>query len=335
MMLKSFIQALPKTETHLHIEGALPYELLMNWKPEVYRPHPYFHEANYRYASFPEFEQVLSRHAPPWFVSPERYHIASKLIFDKLLDQNATYVECSFHLPAASRAGMPGREIIQAISSAAPNGMTVKVFAGMRRNDYVGKMKEIIDDLVNWPELNGIDLHGDETLPLESWVSSIWKLFQKTGKTTKIHAGEFGGSEHVREAIEDLGVTRIQHGTRTIEDASVVALAIERNVVFDMCPISNVKLKVVPDISSHPIRSYMKAGIVCTISTDDPLAFNNTLSEEYLALATQASFSVAELSQLARNGWQIADITEKERQDAISRIDRLEASLGQDTLFHS
>ena len=325
MMLNSFIQSLPKTETHLHIEGAVPYMLLTEWKPETYPPHPYFQSPDYRYPGFPEFEEILARHALPWFSNPERYHSASKYIFKTLQEQNVSYVECSFHLPAAIRLGIPMEEIIQAIRSAAPRDMELRVFAGMRRNDYVGKMKLLIDDLGNYPLLSGVDLHGDETLPLESWTAPVWEQLRRVGKITKAHAGEFRGAESVREVIESLGVTRVQHGTRAFENPSVMALAAERGVTFDMCPVSNVKLRVVPDISLHPIRHFMTAGIPCTVSTDDPLAFNNTLSDEYLTLAAQADFSVSELSQIACNGWQIADISEEKRQAAIRQIRDLES----------
>jgi adenosine deaminase len=110
--VKGFIQSLPKTETHLHLEGALPYELLRAWKPETYPENPYFHAPDFRYPTFPKFDETLLGHALPWFVSPERYHEAAKAIFAKHVAQNVRYVETSFHLPVGGFIGVPPREIL-------------------------------------------------------------------------------------------------------------------------------------------------------------------------------------------------------------------------------
>src|SRR5476651_2393119 len=97
--LAAFIQALPKTETHLHIEGALPYELLTAWRPGEFPPNPPFRARSHRFASFPEFGQTLLNAALPWFTSPERYHEATKVMFQNLVAQNVRYVDTIFDLP--------------------------------------------------------------------------------------------------------------------------------------------------------------------------------------------------------------------------------------------
>jgi len=319
----AFIQSLPKTETHLHLEGALPYELLHAWKPEQYPETPYFHAPDFRYPSFSKFDEILLGHALPWFVSAERYHEAAKAVFARHVAQNVRYVEASFHLPVSGFIGVPGREIVSAIRSAVPAGLEVRIFAGMLRTDYAGPMRAVIDDLGNWDDLAGVDLHGHEPVPTESWTAKVWAALRAAGKVTKVHAGEFDGAHRVREAIELLGSNRIQHGVRAVEDPAVVALAVERNVTFDVCPLSNVKLGVAPLIAAHPLRALMQAGVRCTISTDDPLVFANTLNSEYAALAAEGGFSRAELAQLARNGWAVADVPAANRSAMIAEIDRL------------
>jgi len=324
--LDAFIQALPKTETHLHIEGALPYDsLLRPMDPKAYRADPEFRRRSYRYPSFPDFEKTLLAHALPWFTSAERYHEAARVIFAEHVRQNVRYVETSFHLAVTQFIQVPGPEIISAIKSAAPPGLEVRVFAGMLRNGYEGPLKATIDSVADWEELDGVDLHGFEQMPTEPWSARIWERARAAGKVTKCHAGEFAGPERVREAIELLGVRRIQHGVRSVEDPAVVRLAAENAVTFDICPLSNVGLQVVSDIASHPIRRLMKAGVNCTVSTDDPLNFANTLSEEYAALALEGGFSRAELAQVARNGWSVASVPEAARQRWLAEIDRLVA----------
>ncbi|MBE36888.1 MAG: adenosine deaminase [Opitutaceae bacterium] len=323
--MEAFIQSLPKTETHLHIEGALPYDLLHDWRPEQYPANPPFRERSYRYATFPDFESILLDNALPWFTNAESYHEACKVIFARHLEQNVRYVETSFHLQVTGFINVPGPEIIDAIRSAAPAELEVRVFTGMLRSDLTGDLRPTIDELHTWEHLSGIDLHGFELMKTESGTAEVWQRLREVGKVTKCHAGEFDGAQRVREAIEELGVTRIQHGVRAIEDSEVVALAAERAVTFDMCPISNVGLQVVPSIAEHPIRKLMEAGINCTVSTDDPLCFANTINEEYTTLAAELNFTRAELAQIARNGWRVADISEDKRVAYLDEIATLEA----------
>ncbi len=322
--LDAFIQALPKTETHLHIEGALPYDqLLRPLDPALYGPDPEFRRRGHRYPTFPEFEHTLLRHALPWFTSAERYHEAARVIFAGHVDQNVRYVETSFHLHVTEFIHVPGPEIVAAILAAAPPGLEVRVFAGMLRDAYDGPLRQTIDSLEGWDSLAGVDLHGFERMPTEPWAFRIWERLAKAGKVTKCHAGEFDGPARVREAIQQLGVRRVQHGVRAVEDPAVVALAAEQGVTFDVCPLSNVGLQVFPDIASHPIRRLMAAGVNCTVSTDDPLCFANTLSGEYHALAAEAGFSRGELAQVARNGWKVANLPEADRRRRIAEIDRI------------
>ncbi len=325
--MRDFIQALPKTETHLHLEGALPYELLTAWDPEQWPPDPLFRAREYRYTSFPDFERILLDHALPWFTTAERYHEAAKAIFAKHVAQNVRYVETSFHLPVTQFIKVPGEEIISAIRSAAPDGLEVRVFAGMLRSDIEGDLRPTIDELHTWEALAGIDLHGHELMPTPPDTAAIWARARAAGKITKCHAGEFDGAARVREAIEVLGVTRIPHGVRAIEDPAVVKLAVEQGVTFDVCPISNVGLKVVPSMKEHPLRRLMLAGVRCTVSTDDPLCFANSVTEEYETLAGELTFTRAELGQLARNGWDIADVPAAVRKAKLAEIDKLVASV--------
>ena len=321
--LPAFVQALPKTETHLHVEGALPYELLHAWDPVRWPAAPAFRERGYRYASFPDFERQLLDNALPWFTSAERYYEAAKLMFARLHAQNVVYVETSFHLPVVDFIRVPGPEIIAAIRSAAPKHFHVRVFTGMPRDIFSGPQRHLVEALAGWEGLAGVDLHGYEQIPTAPSTADWWARFRAAGLVTKCHAGEFDGAARVREAVEVLGVTRVQHGVRAIEDPAVVRLCAERGVTFDVCPLSNVGLRVVPSLEAHPLRRLLDAGIRCTLSTDDPLCFANTLNEEYLAVSHALGFSRAELARLARNGFEVALLPEEKKRPYLDQLDAL------------
>jgi adenine deaminase len=321
--LASFIQQLPKTETHLHIEGALPWRLLSKLDPKRFAEPPAFWSDDFRYQTFPEFEQALLDHALLWFTAPERYHQAAAEIFAGLEEQNVKYVETSFHLGVVELLKIPGPEIVAAIKSAAPAGMTVRVFVGMLRTHYRGEGARLIEELHTWDGLDGIDLHGLETPPLEPWTRPTWERVRASGRVTKAHAGEFGGADNVRQVVEELGVRRVQHGVRAVEDPAVVQLLVDREVTLDVCPISNVKLKVVPSMDQHPIRQLFDAGVRCTISTDDPMSFGNRLVDEYAALAMDLNFTHQELCRIAANGFEVARMPDPARQAYLNQLNSL------------
>ncbi|HKK17042.1 MAG TPA: adenosine deaminase [Opitutales bacterium] len=321
--LFTFIHHLPKTETHLHIEGALPYELLQRLDPETFAEPQACWAPDFKWPTFEDFEAHLIKHAVMWFTSPEHYYEAAKLIFQKHLDQNVRYVETSFHAGIIEFLNIPGPEILAAIRSAVPAGLEVRVFMGMARNCHNEVLAPVLEECVDWEGLAGIDLHGVEYLPLEGWTPKLWERARAAGLETKVHAGEFGPAAHVREALEVLGTRRIQHGTRAFEDPEVLQLAVDMGATFDVCPISNVKLDVVGSMSAHPIREFFDRGLRCTISTDDPFSFGNTVEDEYRALAGELGFTARELAQLAKNGFEVALVDDETRARWIAEVDEL------------
>jgi adenosine deaminase len=323
---EAFIHRLPKTETHLHIEGALPYRLLQGLNPEKFGAPQACWGPDFKWGSFEAFEHHLIEHVMQWFTSAERYHEAAKSVFEEHLDRNVRYVETSFHAGMVEFINVPGPEILSAILDAAPAGLEVRVFMGITRNAYTERLIPVLESCVDWDGLAGIDLHGVESLPLEKWTPKLWTRARTAGLETKAHAGEFGPAANVKEAIEILGVRRVQHGTRAVEDPAVVNLAVQTGTTFDMCPISNVKLNVVPELEKHPIRQLFDRGVRCTVSTDDPFSFGNTIEDEYAALSASLNFTHRELAQIARNGFDVALVDEATRSRWIAEA---EAALGE------
>jgi adenosine deaminase len=161
-------------------------------------------------------------------------------------------------------------------------------------------------------------------MPTEPWTFPVWERIAKAGKVTKCHAGEFDGAGPRARGDRAARRPRVQHGVRAIEDPAVVKLAADEGVTFDICPLSNVGLKVYPRIASHPLRELMKAGINCTVSTDDPLCFANTVSDEYTALAAEGGLHAGRARPGRRNGWKVADVPEADkRRNGLAEIDRL------------
>lgn len=313
--LEDFVVHLPKTETHLHIEGACPFSLLQKIDPIKYSQPPPFWADDYRYQSFSQFMDLYVEYCSEFFKDANRFHDAAKIILKKCYDQGCRYVETSFHLPTLLYITDSGPSILDAIRSAAPEGLELRLFAGMCHNDYQDAGQDLIDSCLTWDELDGIDLHGPEDLPLEPWTAKVWEQARLAGKFTKAHAGEFMGSSFVDKVVSELKVTRIEHGVRSIEDPGTIDALISKKVALDVCPISNLKLAVkgIPTMSQHPVRQLFDAGVTVTINSDDPFFFGNSLKEEYFALYQELGFTLGELARLADNGFKIALIDEEKR----------------------
>ena len=325
--LGRFIQALPKTETHLHFEGALPLELLQRVRPEFARP-PASWAPDFKFRDFAHFERELIAMAFAWFTSPERYAEAARLIFARHVAQNVKYVETSFASGVIEFGGVPGAEVLAAIRSAVPAGLEVRIFLGIHHDGAGPRMRPVLEEALGWRELAGVDLHGVESAPLEPWTAEYWAAARRAGKYTKAHAGEFMGAGFVRRVLDELQPQRLEHGVRAVEEPAVVAEIKRRGLGLDVCPISNHKLMPGVTLANHPIRPLFDAGLTVTVSTDDPVSFGNTLVDEYAALAEHRGFTPAELARVARNGFAVALLPDGRRREWMREIDRLATRAG-------
>jgi adenosine deaminase len=297
------------------MEGACPFELLQNLDPAKHASPPPFWDDSFRYKSFNEFMDLYVAYCGEFFTSAERYHDAAKIVLANCAAQNCRYVETSFHLPTLLHMRDTGPTVIRAMREAAPRGLELRIFAGMCHNDYAGAGMDLIEDALTWPELDGLDLHGPEEIPLEPWTADVWERARKAGKFNKAHAGEFMGADFVERVIDELGVTRVEHGIRSVESVATVARLRRDGIALDVCPTSNVKLAVkgIGSMRDHPIRRLFDAGVTATISSDDPFFLHNTLTQEYEALHRDLDFSRSELVRIAENSLRVALVPEHVR----------------------
>lgn len=326
--LDAFLEALPKTETHLHIEGALPLDLLQRVAPTEFIQPPSSWAGDFRYDSFEQFERHLINMALYWYKSPERYHRAVELILGRLYDEeHVRYVEMSFASGMIEYQQLNVEAVARAVKSAVPKGMTMRLFVGIHHNGYHAKSREMIEACLRSPFVDGVDLHGAEDLPLEAWTADVWKRARSLGKATKAHAGEFCGPEFIQRCLDELGVRRIEHGVRAIESPELVRRLAAEGIVLDICPISNLKLRVIESLERHPLRALLEAGVRCTINTDDPLCFGNRLRDDYRVAHQAIGLSLAQLAQVARHGFEHADMDPHEKRIHLDTIDRLAATV--------
>lgn len=306
--LAALINGLDKTETHLHIEGALPWAFMQKLDSVQYAQMPESYQNDYKFRDFAQFEEQLLGHAFTWYTSPERYGEAARAIFEAHLAANVKYLEVSFASGVIEFLDLDGKAILDAIMAAKPAGLELRVFLGIHHHGFTDKMLPVIESAIEWEGLAGFDLHGTEDIPVDPIAKRIWREAREAGKATVAHAGEFCGADFVAWCVDELGAQKIRHGIRAVEDPGVVAMLAERGIPLDICPISNHKLVPGVQLQTHPIRQLFDAGCKVTLSTDDPLVFGNHIDEEYAVLHDVTGFSTDELATIARNGLDTAII---------------------------
>jgi len=168
--------------------------------------------------------------------------------------------------------------------------------------------------------LLGMDLAGNEAEFKSEPFYGIFKEAKQAGLHVTIHAGEWGPAENVREAILNLGAERIGHGVRVMEDGSVVALAKERGMVFEVCVTSNYQSGVVRSLPSHPLPRMIAAGLNVTINTDDPSVSRITLSHEYQHVCENLDMSMSELKQCVLRAAQASFLSDDEKTKLIESL---------------
>lgn len=322
MRAARFIRALPKAELHLHIEGALPLEMVGMDVPAF--PTPPWWAPDYRFESFGQFVQVMRACYEPVLTDPFRYHMAARQIFHSLVLQNVRYVELSYSLGHAVDRRLPQDEIIDAIGQAVPPSLVVRLICGLSRSRPVPPQERALASVLGHTGLGGLDLHGDENAQGPEPFAGLFAEARRLGLVVKAHAGELAGPASIRSVVDILGVRRIEHGVTAIEDDGLVADLAVQAITLDMCITSNVKLGVVPHAAAHPLARAHRRGVRVTVSTDNPMVLGCNLTGELALLPGTLGFSLPDLAQVQRNAFQVARIPEALRSAILAELDALQ-----------
>jgi adenosine deaminase len=216
---------------------------------------------------------------------------------------------------------------VSAVREAAPPGLSVGLFLGLSRSVVYLLTDALIETVFATPGVDGLDLHGKETDQGPALFADIFAQARQIGWVIKAHAGELAGPQSIIDTLDQLKVTRIQHGATAIYDEALLDRLAAERITLDLCPTSNFKLRVVPAITAHPIRYFHQRGIPVTVNTDDPTVFGCTLTQELRLLLDHLDFSPLDLAHLQRNAFHAAKLPPATRQAILNEIDELEQRL--------
>ena len=263
-----------------------------------------------------------------FYKSPDVIHRVTREAVEDAAKDNVRYLELRFTPVALSRAeGFPLHDVMDwvltsAQEAAQKNNIKVGLLASVNRHESPELAEQVAwlaaDHIKDG--LIGIDLAGNEAEFESKPFHEIFREAKQAGLHVTIHAGEWGPADNVRDAIMNLGAERIGHGVRVMEDESVVALAKERGVAFEVCVTSNYQSGVVKSILEHPMPRMLAAGLNVTVNTDDPSVSRITLSQEYQYVCKDLKVPFDALKQSVIKAAQAAFLKDDEKAKLVESL---------------
>lgn len=335
--LTAAIHALPKIDLHRHLEGSVRLETLIEIAREYEIEMPEYDIETLRpFVQMMPGETRNSRHflakfhtLRQFFRSPEVIRrITREAIADAAAD-NIKYLELRFTPRALSNIlECPFDAVIEWVCSAveqaaADHDIQVRLILSMNRHESVDIGRDVVKAAVAYRDRGvvAIDLAGDEQGFPAAPFRPLFEEAKSAGLGVTVHAGEWAGAPNVREAIEHLCADRVGHGVRVAEDPAMIAWLIERSIVLEVCPTSNVQSGVVEDWPLHPLARLFRQGVITTINTDDPVVSGITLTNEISLAVEHMAFSLSDVRQTILNAARSAFLPDVERYNLVAQFE--------------
>ncbi|MBS0125098.1 adenosine deaminase [Thetidibacter halocola] len=324
------IAALPKTELHLHFEGAAPPGFIRGLAKEkhVDLSGIFNRDGSYAYRDFVHFLSVYEA-ATSVLKTPDDYARLTTAVLEECAKNGVIYAETFLSPDFCGGGDVPAwREYLHAIREAADAaerdmGITLRGVVTCIRHFGPDKAKRAAlcaaETAGDW--LCGFGMAGDENRGEQKDFAYSFDMAREAGLGLTSHACEWRGASEARNAIRDLGVSRIGHGVRAIADPATVEMIAEEGITLEVCPGSNVFLGVFPSLKDHPIERLRKAGVKVTVSTDDPPFFHTTMRKEYTDLAKTFGWDEADFLEINRNAMHAAFCDDATRDAILKRLE--------------
>ncbi len=309
---EEWVAGLPKVELHVHVEGAILPETLLRLarRNGVALPANSLEElrAWYAFTDFPHFAEIYQTFSKA-IVTVDDIHDMAWDFLKEQARQNILHTEATFTaFTHYTNHGIPFADQMAAIRAAADKareayGVSLGLIIDIAREyvtmDDARTMARWVADAHGDGLVFALGLAGYEPDHPPELFTDVFAMSREAGVPAIVHAGETGPAAFVRTAIEQLGAQRIGHGVTAISDPSTLAVIRERGVTLEVCPSSNVCLKVTPSMEQHPFRLLDQQGVAVTINSDDPPMFSTDLNGEYLKVARTFGYSRADLKAFA------------------------------------
>ncbi len=329
-MKSSLIQKLPKTELHLHIEGTLEPELLFKIAQRNQIEIPYSDVATLRKAY--EFENLQSfldiyYQGAQVLIKEQDFYDLTYAYLKKMHEEHVVHVEIFFDPQTHTDRGIAFETVFQGINQAlidAKSNFGISSFLILCFLRHLSEESAFETLKMARPfrdQIIAVGLDSSEKGNPPSKFKRVFDQARDEGYLTVAHAGEEGPPAYIWEAINLLKVARIDHGVGCESDASLVKYLKEQSIPLTVCPLSNQKLQVTPQLQNHNLKRLLEKGLCITINSDDPAYFGGYLIENFKASQEALSLSDTQIVQLIKNGFQASFLDPVQKKAWIEKID--------------
>ncbi len=328
--LHALIAAMPKAELHMHLEGSIEPDLMFrlaarNGISLRYRSQDELRAA-YRFTDLQSFLDIYYAGLTVLLAEQDFYDM-TRAYMERAHADKVVHAELFISPQAHTRRGVALAAVIGGIDSALADarrdfGMTSRLIIGLQRQwSEEDALATLAAALPHRDAIAGVGLGGPELANPPQKFARAFERARDMGWRTVAHAGEEGPASYVADTVEVLKVDRVDHGVRCEEDPQLVARLAELQVPLTVCPISNVKLHVFPDLASHNLKRLLRAGVRVTVNSDDPSYFLGYVNDNYRGCQAALDLSAADLHALARNSFTSSFLEEPEKARWLAALD--------------
>lgn len=330
MTLADFIAGLPKAELHLHIEGSLEPELMFALAKRNKVAIPYRSVAEVRAAyAFSNLQDFLDIYYAGADVlrTQEDFHDLACAYFDRAAADGVRHAEIFFDPQTHTDRGVPFAAVIEGLLAAmadaeSRHGLTSRLILCFLRHLDEDAAFATLKTAEPWlHRIAGVGLDSSEVGHPPSKFARVFEAASALGLKRVAHAGEEGPPAYVHEALDLLGIDRLDHGNRALEDPALVDRLRAEGMTLTVCPLSNLKLCVVDDIANHPIPKMLELGLRATVNSDDPAYFGGYVNDNFRALAADGRLTRDDFATLARNSFTGSFLPEAEIAAHVAAVD--------------
>jgi adenine deaminase len=310
--LSSFIEGMPKAELHIHIEGSLEPEMMFALAQRNGVSLPYASveavRAAYQFSDLQDFLDLYYQGMSVLRTEQDFYDLAMAYL-RRAKAQNVRHCEIFFDPQGHTDRGVAFKTVIDGLWRALKDGerelgVTSALILCFLRHLDEASAERTLDEALPWRDrFIGVGLDSSEKGNPPSKFQRVFARARSLGFKAVSHAGEEGPAEYVRQALDLLKVDRVDHGNHALDDPDLVARLVRDKMPLTVCPLSNLRLRGVPDMKAHPLRRMLQAGLKATVNSDDPAYFGGYVNENYVAAPQALDLSRDEIVTLARNGF--------------------------------
>ncbi len=305
-----WLNALPKAELHLHLEGSLEPELLFSLAERNKIALPWSDvdalRSAYAFGNLQEFLDLYYRGADVLRTEQDFYDLTWAYL-QKCEEQNVVHTEPFFDPQTHTDRGVPFEVAMRGISDALADGRELLgissglILSFLRHLPEEAAFKTLEQAMPFRDAFFAVGLDSSEVGHPPSKFERVFAKARAEGFLAVAHAGEEGPPEYVWEALDLLKISRIDHGVRAAEDPRLIARLIEEQIPLTVCPLSNTKLRVFDDMSQHNILELLEQGVKVTVNSDDPAYFGGYVTENFMALHDSLGMTEQQARRLAQN----------------------------------